>query len=205
MASDLDIYRTAKLLIDQHGLKCASEYAAGRISAAPCPLVYEAIGHSEPEQYSPALRHACARTNGRNRAQLDGFRLLAGVNCDAPPYHPTACDPASRDDLRKHRQEQQPSPAVAATIEAEDGALYYGTIENASVANFQLQIEGNQYQGYAEFGRAREGLLLSDAFRKGIGSVEAPDSATILWVFTLRRWSAARRGDRVDSHGREIR
>jgi hypothetical protein len=31
MTSDLDIYRTAKLLIDQHGLKGASEHAAERI------------------------------------------------------------------------------------------------------------------------------------------------------------------------------
>lgn len=31
--SDLDTYRTAKLLIDQHGLQGASEHAANRIAA----------------------------------------------------------------------------------------------------------------------------------------------------------------------------
>jgi hypothetical protein len=32
MTSDLDTYRAAKLLIDQHGLKGASDHAADRIS-----------------------------------------------------------------------------------------------------------------------------------------------------------------------------
>jgi len=32
MTSDSDIYRAAKLLIDQHGLKGASEHAADRIA-----------------------------------------------------------------------------------------------------------------------------------------------------------------------------
>ena len=33
MTSDLDTYRAAKLLIDQHGLKGASDHAADRITA----------------------------------------------------------------------------------------------------------------------------------------------------------------------------
>ncbi len=33
MTSDLENYRTAKLLIDQHGLKGASKHAADRIEA----------------------------------------------------------------------------------------------------------------------------------------------------------------------------
>ena len=33
MTSDRDIYRAAKLLIDQHGLKGASDYASDRIAA----------------------------------------------------------------------------------------------------------------------------------------------------------------------------